>query len=150
TRIPRASRATSEARDLHAPRRPRAADRPARGRDRGRPRTGGDAQSGHGRTRHVWGTVPRACLPGACLRGAVAAAVRRGGLRRLLLVARARDEHGPHPAARPGAAAAAVAAAADRLPRTCRLGRRRRNGRPPSERTALGWGLRAVAEARLR
>ena len=65
-------------------------------------------------------------------------AVRGRGLRRLLLLARARDEPRPHVPARPGAAAAELALAARRLPRPRRQRRRQRHGRRSAERPAEG------------
>ena len=57
-------------------------------------------------------------------------------LRRLLLVARARDEPRPPVPSRPGAAAAELALAAGRLPRPRRHGRRQRHRRRPPARAA--------------
>ena len=84
------------------------------------------------------------------LRRPVAAAVSRRGLRRLLLVARARDEHGAHVPAGLGAADAELAAPADRLPRARRNPRRQRDRDPAAARPAQGRRLRPVAEARHR
>ena len=67
----------------------------------------------------------------------VAPAFRGRGLRRLLLVARPRDEHGPDVPARPGAADAELAPAADRLPRP-RGQRRRERHRRSAGRTGSG------------
>ena len=76
-----------------------------------------------------------------------AAAVHRRGLRRLLLLARARDEPRPDVPARLGAAAAELAPPAGRLPRPGRHGRRQRH----ADQAAAGAGEAAGrGRARLR
>ena len=66
----------------------------------------------------------------------LASPVRGRGLRRLLLVARARDEHGPALPSRRGAAAAELALAPGRLPRPRGHRRRQRHGGRPPARAA--------------
>ena len=70
--------------------------------------------------------APRRALP-AAIRSALHRAVRGRRLRRLLLVARARDEHGAPVPARLRPAAPELAPAAGRLPRPGRDGRRQRH-----------------------
>ena len=74
--------------------------------------------------------------------GDAAAALHRRRLRRLLLLARARDQPRPDVPARCGAAAAELAPPAGRIPRARRDGRRQRHADPPASGPGQAAGRR--------
>ena len=121
-----------------------AASDPERAHGGGAAGVGGDARAGPRRV----GARRRGDAPARI--GPAAPAVRGRRLRRLLLVARARDEHGASVPARLRSAAPELAPAAGRLPRPGRHGRRQRHAGPAAVGTgqAAGRGRRRCSVRR--